>query len=261
MTNIDYAELDQLAMAVPLFYPQPDRSAPPPGATDLLLEVAPGVSLGARHYVVDPASPTILYFHGNGEVVGDHDDTAPLYHQIGLNLFVVDYRGYGRSGGRPSFATLFADAHPVAEQFHAILDQRGMAAPRFLMGRSLGGYPSLELAARRPAGFRGLILESAAANLRRLLPRFAMPVAPALIEPILAAHEAKIASITLPTLMIHGERDELIPLSHATGIHELLKSEDRSLVVIPGAGHNDLLFRGQESYFGAIRAFVDRQLG
>lgn len=258
--DIDNDVLDRMELAIPLFYPRPDRSPAPPGATDSLIEVAPGVAIAARHYVADPSFPTVLYFHGNGEVVGDHDDIAPFYHRIGLNLFVVDYRGYGRSGGRPSFAALVADAHPVAAHFHAALDERGMSAPRFLMGRSLGGYPAVELAARRPDRFRGLILESAAANLRRLIARFAVPVPAAVAEPLIAAHDAKIASITLPTLLLHGEHDELIPLAHATGIHDLLQSKDRELVVIAGAGHNDLLFNGFAQYFGAIRAFVARQL-
>jgi pimeloyl-ACP methyl ester carboxylesterase len=258
--STDNGLIDRMRLAAPLFYPRADTSPAPPGATDLFLEAAPGVPIAARHYVADPAFPAVLYFHGNGEVVGDHDDIAPSYHRIGLNLFVVDYRGYGRSGGRPSFAALIDDAHPIAEQFHAALDRRGMLAPRFLMGRSLGGYPALELAARRPDRFRGLLLESAAANLRRLIARFVEPVAASLTEPLVAAHEAKIASITLPTLLLHGERDELIPLSHATGIHDLLAAADRSLVVIPGVGHNDILWRGHDQYFEAIRAFVTRQL-
>jgi len=255
----DISLIDRMELAVPLFYPREDRSPAPPGAADSLLPVAAGVAIGARHYVVDPALPTVLYFHGNGEVVGDHDDVAPLYHRAGLNLFVVDYRGYGRSGGRPSFASLIGDAHPIASLFHATLDERGMTGPRFLMGRSLGGYPAVELAARRPDGFRGLILESAAANLRRLVARFVGPVPPEVIEPLIAANDAKIASISLPTLMLHGERDELIPLSHATGIHDLLQVKDRSLVVIPGVGHNDILWGGMPQYFAAIAAFVQRQ--
>src|SRR5262249_157568 len=91
-----------------------DSSRAPQGAADHLIQGAPGVSLGARHYRGDIGSPTILYFHGNGEVVGDHDSIAPLYHRAGLDLFVVDYRGYGRSGGKPSFAALVEDAHPAA---------------------------------------------------------------------------------------------------------------------------------------------------
>ena len=147
--TIDYGLFDRVEMAIPLFYPRPDRTPAPPGATDHAIEVAPGVSVAARHYAAAGARGTLLYFHGNGEVVGDHDGIAPLYRAVGLDLFVVDYRGYGGSGGRPSVAALVADAHPVAERFHALLDARGASRARFLMGRSLGSHPAVELAARR----------------------------------------------------------------------------------------------------------------
>lgn len=256
--TIDYGLFDERRLSPPIFYPRPDLSETPPGATDHLIEVEPGVSLSARHHAAPQSRGTILYFHGNGEVVGDHDDIAPLYHHIGLDLFVVDYRGYGRSGGRPSFAALVTDAHPVAERFHAVLHERGAVGPRWIMGRSLGAHPAIELAARRPEGFRGLILESAAANLRRLFSRFAEspPPDPGVLHDLLAAHEAKIAGITLPTLILHGQRDELIPLAHAEELRDRMAAAERSLVVIPGAGHNDILFRGQRLYFESIRAFV-----
>lgn len=260
-TPVDYGLLDRMELQIPLFYPRPDRSPAPAGATDLLLEVAPGVSLGARWYRTGADVPTLLYFHGNGEVVGDHDDIAPLYHRIGVDLFVVDYRGYGRSGGRPSFVSLVADAHPVAERFHALLDEAGMGGPRFLMGRSLGSHPALELAARRADRFRGLILESAAADMRRLVARFATPAPEAETEALVAAHEAKIASVSLPALMLHGEHDTLIPVDHARRVHDLMRSSERSLVVIPRAGHNDILWVGGERYFGAIRDFVGQHGG
>lgn len=256
--SIDYGVLDRAELSTPIFYPRPDRTLAPPGAVDHAIDVAPGVALSARHYAAPGSAATFLYFHGNGEVVSDHDDIAPLYHRIGIDLFVVDYRGYGRSGGRPTFETLVSDALPVAERFHALLDAQGHPGARFLMGRSLGSHPVLEIAARRPEGFRGLILESAAADLRRLLGRLVTPAAASVAEPLVAAHEAKIASITLPTLLLHGERDEIIPLAHATGVRDLLSTPDKTLVVIPGAGHNDILWRGGDLYFGAIRGFVDR---
>src|SRR4051812_24654664 len=71
--GIDYGLIDRVRLRFPLFYPAPDRSRAPEGATDHLIEVAPGVFLGARHYRGQGGFPTVLYFHGNGEVVGDHD--------------------------------------------------------------------------------------------------------------------------------------------------------------------------------------------
>ena len=256
----NYALLDRAGVASSMFYPRPAEGAPPRGATDHLIEVEPGVEVGARFYASERSGPTLLYFHGNGEIASDHDDIAPLYHEVGLNLFVAEFRGYGSSGGQPSVAALVADAHPLSDFFHAALDEGGFSESRFLMGRSLGAHPALELAANDDRRFRGLILESGAGNIRRMLGRTGL-LDTEVGGRLAAAHEAKIRSVVLPTLLIHGERDDLVPLSAARELHELLAGASRSLVVIPHAGHNDILWLGQRQYFEAIHRFVTHSAG
>jgi uncharacterized protein len=251
----DYSLLDR-AGGGSVFFPRPDHSAPPKGAADLTFDVEPGIALGARLYALDPTFRTILYFHGNGEVVGDHDDVAPFYGQIGANLLVVDFRGYGRSGGSPGFATLAADARTVAAQFHHLLDERRFAATRVVMGRSLGAHAALEIAANASDGFAGLIIESGAGNLRRLVARLggATPEFAGLVD----AHDEKIRSIALPALFLHGDRDDLIPMSSAEETFALLSSEQRDFVALQGVGHNDLLWGRRQEYFAAIDEFLQR---
>ncbi len=217
----NYALLDRSGAASGMFYPRPETSGPPPGAEDLLIEVEPGIEVGARFYVFKTSNPTVLYFHGNGEIASDHDDIASLYGGIGLNLFVAEFRGYGRSNGQPSVSSLIGDAHPVADSFHAILDLRGFITPRFIMGRSLGAHPALELAATDGRRFRGLILESGVGNVRRMLGRLDLLSTDA-GKRLAVAHEAKIRSIAIPTLLIHGEEDELVPLGSAEELLGLL---------------------------------------
>jgi uncharacterized protein len=254
----DYTLIDRAGAGSWLFYPRRDASPPPQGASDIFIDIEGGVTIGARFYPVDPDAPTILYFHGNGEIASDHDGIAPMYHEIRVNLFVADFRGYGSSGGRPTFASLVADAHPVAAAFHSVLDERGYSGSRFIMGRSLGSHPALEIAARIPDHFRGLIIESGAANLRRLISRVGFDAESGEGAALADAHAAKVRSVRLPSLIIHGEYDELIPLQHAAELYEMLEDVDRELHVIPGAGHNDLLWLGQDQYFEAISAFVAR---
>lgn len=253
--ELDYALLDRAGGAV--FHARSDPGLPPAGASDHLIEVAPGVSVAARFYPIGRAQPVVLFFHGNGEVVGDHDHFAPLYHAAGLSLFVAEYRGYGKSGGRPSMAALIADARAVAAYFHALLDAGGYSGPRFVMGRSLGSQPALELAARDGARFAGVIIESGASSVRRMLARHGLRGS-AEGERLAAAHEAKLRSIRLPTLQLHGERDDLVPLAQAEELYDLFEGTQRELVVVSGAGHNDILWRGQRGYFEAMRAFVAR---
>lgn len=259
MPTPDYGLLDRAGAPGFLFYPRPDPSPPPTGARDLAIQVAPGLSLGARFYEADPALPVILYFHGNGEVASDHDGIAPMYHQAGANLLVVEFRGYGRSAGHPRFATLVEDCGPVVAAFHGELDAAGYTAPRYVMGRSMGAHPALEIAANHAARFHGLIIESGAGNLRRLVAMLGIDGESGPGHELAAAHDAKIASISLPALILHGEWDELIPLENAAWLHDQLGSADKQLVVIPQAGHNDILWVGRRQYFEAIAAFLTAQ--
>lgn len=255
MDTPDYSLLDRAGVGGAMFYPRPNDAPPPPGASDHAIPAAPDVEIGARFYLAAPAFPTVLYFHGNGEVAGDHDGIAPLYHAIGLNLFVAEFRGYGESTGTPSFASLVADAHPVASFFHATLDAAGCAPVRFVMGRSLGAHPALELAANAAERFAGVIIESGAGGLRRMLGRVGL-LETELGGALAAAHEAKIASIGLPALLLHGEYDERVPLSTAEALHASLVATTSRLEVIPGAGHNDIIWVGREQYFAAIAEFA-----
>lgn len=251
----DYSLLDRAGTG--MFHPRPDPGPPPAGASDHLIEVGPGVAVAVRFYSIGSAQPVVLFFHGNGEVVGEHDNFAPLYHAAGLSLFVAEYRGYGKSGGQPSMAALIADAHAVAAYFHALLDAGGYTGLRFVMGRSLGAHPALELAARDGTRFAGAVIESGASNVRRALARVGLRGS-AEGERLAAAHETKLRAIRIPTLQLHGERDDLVPLAQAEELYDLLEGTERELVVVSLAGHNDILWRGQIGYMEAIRAFVAR---
>ena len=252
----DYGLIDRAGAAASIFYPRPDHSRPPPGAEDLDIEVASGVRLGARLYTRDRSLPTVLYWHGNGEVASDYDGFADLYHEAGLNLLVVDFRGYGRSSGSPTFEALVADGPAATTVLQALLDEGGYERRRYLMGRSLGSHPALEIAARQADGLAGLIIESGAANMRRMAARAGGAVDAAAAAVLVEAHDAKIRSIRLPVLILHGEWDELVPLQTAELLYELLADTERKLVVIPGAGHNDIAWVGREQYFAEIEAFT-----
>jgi len=252
----DYGLLDRAGVAASMFYPRPEDFEPPEGASDHAIEVAPGVHIGARWYPLAEATSALLYFHGNGEIASDQDGIAPMYHEIGASLLVAEFRGYGTSNGTPTMAALVGDAHPAVAYFHRLLDASGFEGSRFVMGRSLGAHPALEVAAHASNRLDGLILESGAAGIRRSLERTGV-LDTELGGLLAAAHDAKVRSIRLPVLQIHGEQDELVPLRTAHELGALLEGASHTLVTIPGAGHNDLLWLGRERYFEAIRAFVD----
>lgn len=255
----DYAVLDRGGASAQIFFPRPDPSRTPEGATDHVVEVGDGVTIAARRYEADPHGPTIVYFHGNGEVVGDHDFIAPLYHSIGANLLVFEFRGYGRSTGSPTMAHLVGDGATCGRKAIELLDADGFDGLRFVMGRSLGANPALEVAARVP-GYRGLILESGAGNVGRFVGRLGLPPGPD-IDRLVAAHEAKLASITMPSLIIHGLADDLVPVSNALATADLLTGSEVTTELVEGAGHNDLLLVDPGRYIEAIARLIERAQG
>ena len=116
----------------------------------------------------------------------------------------------------------------------------------------MGRHAAFELAARRGGELGGVIIESGRPNLGQFLHGLPRDEAESLEEGYLR----KVASIDIPALVIHGEMDELAPLAQARAMFDRLASEQKRMLTIPNAGHNDLLFQGLPDYFGAIREFV-----
>jgi len=257
----DYSVMDQPEILQGMFYPRKDWWPPPSGASDHLVPVDLDVSIHCRFYPCGHGAPSILFFHGNGEVVCDYDSIAAIYNEAGINLFVADYRGYGASGGLPTFASMIADARAIFKSFRTILESNGYCNPLFVMGRSLGSHSAAELAARYPEHLSGLIVESGFASMGRMWRRLSSRIDPSQLEKVAEAHQRKIRSIALPVLILHGEWDTLVSPAAAKEFCEEVSSRDKQLVTIPGAGHNDIILVGMEQYFSALKEFVFAHAG
>lgn len=169
---------------------------------------------------------------------------------------MADYRVYGSSTGAPSFPTMLADAHLILAAFESFLAEHGLPGRRFVMGRSMGGHSAVELAAHHPGTLSGLVLESSAPNISRLLEHLEGVGNQAEAAELQRCHNAKVQAIALPTLAIHGERDDLIPIGRVVEFFDLLTTPNKHLEGIPHAGHNDILWMGTEQYLQAVRAFI-----
>ncbi|AUX45781.1 temperature sensitive supressor [Sorangium cellulosum] len=259
-----FRALDASSRSAGVFFPRRDRTTPPAGATDHEIPVEPGVALGARWHLADPRQPTVLAFHGNGETVSDYDDIAEAWREIGLNLFMVDYRGYGWSSGRPTLRSLYEDPAKVSAFFLRELAEKSRAAgldrpPKpLLFGRSLGSSPASRIAAQRGDDYHALVLESGFGDVRQLLALFDIPLGDLQDEahrhfsnPELLKH------VQIPVLVLHGALDRLLPPDHARANHAAVPHDRKALRLIDGAGHNDILGFAQ-AYFGAIRAFLQK---
>lgn len=238
------------------------RSPLPADAEDVAVPVAEGVRLGCRMYAAAADGPTILYFHGNGETVGEYDEIADDYRRQGLNLFVATYRGYGWSDGTPTVTAMFADALAISGFVTGWLAEKRFTGPVVVMGRSLGSASAIEIALRHGQHYKGLILESGFAD--------TLPLAAALgigLDGLDVREEdcfnngGKIEEIKLPTLILHGARDQLIPPYQAERLQMRSGARNKQFLLIPGADHNSLIAMAGVHYFECIKKFVDEICG
>ncbi|MFC1873819.1 alpha/beta hydrolase [Chloroflexota bacterium] len=226
---------------------------------DYSVKVAEETEISCGFWIKGEGCPSILYFHGNGETVADYHWIAPLYNQREINLFVADYRGYGFSDGKPTISNMLADAHIILKGLKKIIREKGLRQTRpFIMGRSLGSMPAIELAMNYQDEICGLIIESGSANNFRRL--WDYPGAP---DKLIVSdkkgsflNKIKIKQVRQPTLIIHGEYDEILPASEGKELYQGSGAQDKEFLLIPGAGHNNIMMVDQELYFDTIARFV-----
>ncbi len=254
--QLDYSILDDPSLIQFVFFPRKDWTPSPAGAVDHFVPVGKDISISCRFYSIGQYSPSILYFHGNGEVASDYDWIAPLYNQIGINLFLADFRGYGRSGGTPSFSSVASDAHSILDYFEETLISGGYTSNKYVMGRSLGSQSAIELAANYPERINGLILESGFTQNRRLLGQIGLPLVIPGMEDFEKRSLELLSTITMPALLIHGEIDTLISPAESEVIYNHIGADRKRLVIIPDAGHNDIMPVGMDVYFDSIKRFI-----
>ncbi|MGZ6221029.1 MAG: alpha/beta hydrolase, partial [Syntrophales bacterium] len=137
LSKADYSSFDSPMISASLFYPRPELGAAADDETveSILIPVEKDVVVGARLYMAGAEAATILFFHGNGEIVADYDDLGIVYTDMGINFLPVDYRGYGRSTGRPTVTAVMRDCHTVFAYIKNRLKEKGDTGPVIVMGR------------------------------------------------------------------------------------------------------------------------------
>ena len=267
----DYTALDRPEVLMFLFHPRAESGSPfqaagphaaPAGSTDIMIPVADDVAIGARFHMAEKTGANILFFHGNGEIVSDYDELGGVYKQMGINFLAVDYRGYGRSTGNPTVSSMMRDCHTIFDFVRSWLQQNNFSGPTVLMGRSLGSASALELAAAYSRHIDGLIIESGFAYAGPLLMLLGIdPASLGFKEEQGFGNIDKIKEFNKPTLIIHAEYDHIIPFSDGQALYDACPSDDRTLLKIPGANHNDIFMRGLQEYLAAVGQLVEKALG
>lgn len=205
----------------------------------LSLKAADGVLLSAWYLPPkEEDGGVVLFLHGNGGNVSHYADALARFDRLGLGSLALDYRGYGRSGGRPSEAGLYRDAEAAWEH---LVQELGIAPARIVIyGRSLGGAVAAWLARGRAA--RLLVLESTFTSLRAVAGRL-YPWAPTgLLLGRMYETERFVMEAGCPVLVIHSPEDELVPYAQGRRLFELARPPKRLLEI--GGGHNSARYQG-----------------
>ena len=223
--------------------------------SDVYLTAADGVRIHAW-YVHGKSNTTLLWLHGNaGNISHRVDNMAELSRLTGLGVLIVDYRGYGLSDGSPSEGGLYLDAEAALDY---LASEVGLDPKQeiVLFGRSLGVGVAAEMATRHAV--RCVILESgftstidmARATRSAWLVYALMPLISARFDTL-----SKIGNITSPVMIIHGDRDDIVPFYMAEQLFQAAR-EPKRLHAVKGAMHNDVYERGGAAYFNALSEFI-----
>jgi uncharacterized protein len=192
----------------------------------------------------------LLICHGNGGNIGDRVLHASVLTAAGFDVLLFDYRGYGASSGRPSEQGTYRDARAALA---GMLEQPEVDEARvFYLGESLGGAVALDLALDHPPA--GLVLLSAFTSVRDV-GHVHYPFVPSLLIPDAYATARRIDELRAPLLVLHGERDDIVPVSQGRALFEAAPDPKR-IRTFPGLGHNDLIDRAGAEFAEEIASWA-----
>jgi pimeloyl-ACP methyl ester carboxylesterase len=192
-----------------------------------------GATLHALHFKQPDPRGVVFFLHGNAGNLVDWTTGVDFYRRVNYDLFIFDYRGYGKSTGRiDGEAQLYADARAAYDAMAVLYRDK----PIVIYGRSLGTALAASLA--RDVHPRLLVLVSPFTSLAASAAE-AYPWAPPWILKYPLRTDAVIGDVKSPILLIHGSEDKLIPLAHSERLKALTRAPVE-LLVVPGAGHSDI---------------------
>ena len=231
-----------------LYLPSRDiLESPSPPFEDLTIPTDDGERL--HGWWIPARAPTlghVLLCHGNAGNVGDRVAHVALLTTAGFDVLSFDYRGYGRSSGRPSEHGSYLDARAARD---ALLRQDGVDRGRIrYLGESLGGAVALDLAIEHPPA--GLILQSTFTSVRHMA-RLHYPFIPRALVPDAYPSLQIIRRLRAPLLVLHGSDDPIVPLMDGEALYEAAPDPKR-IEVFDGIGHNDLIARAGSRWIEAI---------
>jgi len=226
----------------------------PPDCEEIYVEVEENINVHCRLHPSAQARFSLIFFHGNGEVVSDYDDIVEAFAALGTEPIVCDYRGYGKSGGVPSLHNSLEDVGTI----YKYLRDNGKLLPKVcVMGRSLGSASAIELCSRY-SEISACIIESGYADPVPLVERRGLRIDQTTAEEdALFNNSLKIKKVNCPLLIMHGEDDFLISPEEAKLNYRQAGSKEKTLKILEGVGHNDMMMAENGGYFSCMKRFFE----
>ncbi len=218
---------------------------------DIYFKTEDDVELNAWFIPVEGARKTLLFFHGNGGNISHRLDSLKIFHELGLSVFIIDYRGYGQSQGTTSEQGTYRDAE-AAWQY--LTESRGIPGKDIIIfGRSMGGGVATWLSIQHTPDL--LILESAFTSVADMAKHY-YPYLPAhLLTRIKYASIDRIQDIQCPILFSHSQTDEIVPFE--LGVQLFKQAQAPKMFMQLKGGHNDGFIVTGRSYVDGIKEFLD----
>ena len=236
-----------------LFYPTKEIQAFPDRANleyqDVVFKTTDNVKITGWFVPCKDAQYTILFFHGNAGNISHRIEKLEFFNRLGCSVFIIDYRGYGKSQGRPSEAGFYKDAKAA----YNYLLSRGISANQIIgYGESIGGAVIVDLASEEK--MKALILDSTISSVKDMI-KCAYPFVPYWVFSSRFDSESKIKSVKIPKLIIHSINDEIVPFQLGKRLYEA-SPEPREFLETYG-GHNSSFYEAEDILRSKIGDFIE----
>jgi fermentation-respiration switch protein FrsA (DUF1100 family) len=215
---------------------------------DVSLQTADKVKLNAWWLPGDASQPALVFSHGNAGNISHRLDKLKIFHDLGLNVLIYDYRGFGRSEGAPSEAGVYADAQAA---YDFVVKQKKVAPAQVIAyGESLGGTMAARLAATNAVG--ALILDSSFASLKDM----ARAMAPMLADLVQGGFDtvADVKRVKVPVLVLHSPKDEIVPYVQGKKLFDTA-AEPKQFIELKGS-HNEGFLTSGKIYTDGLAQFL-----
>ena len=235
-----------------IYFPQKGGVGPSPGE-DVFLTASDGVRIHGWYVASAGAKTTLLWFHGNAGNLENRRDMMEGLRELRVHILAIDYRGYGKSEGRPDEPGVYRDGRAA---YQWLVETKRAAPERIVvLGESLGAAVACELATQVKCG--GLIIQSGFTSAAEMAP-LVLPIFPARwFLRTKFDNLAKVSRITCPKLFLHAVDDEVIPFAMGQRLCAAA-APPKECAWLQAGGHNGVFLRAAQEYYPRLRKFLEK---